>query len=72
MRVEEEAGREIVIIQAIAVTTVKEVHRRIQGLLLIEMEIEDMEVEAAAMIAEIITILSKTLCTQRSNLKISQ
>jgi hypothetical protein len=30
------------------VTTVKEVHRRIQGLLLIEMEIEGMEVEVAA------------------------
>ena len=70
MRVEEEAGREIVIIQEIVVTTVKEVHRRIRGLLLIEMEIEGMEVEVAATIAEIITILSKTLCIQRSNLKI--
>jgi hypothetical protein len=33
------------------VTTVKEVHRRIQGLLLIEMEIEVIEVEVAAMTA---------------------
>jgi hypothetical protein len=47
------------------VTTAKEVHRRIQGLSLIEMEIEGMEVEVAAMIAEIIVILNKALCSQR-------
>jgi hypothetical protein len=47
------------------VTTAKEVHRRIQGLSLKEMEIEEMEVEVAAMIAEIIVILNKVLCSQR-------
>jgi hypothetical protein len=53
------------------VTTVKEVHRRIQGLLLIEMVIEVIEVEIAAMIAEIIKILSKMRFIQRLNLKLS-
>jgi hypothetical protein len=70
-KIEEETDQGTVVIQEIGVTTVKEVHHRIQGFLLNEMEIEVTEVEGAAMTAKFIKILCKMRCIQRLNLKIS-